>query len=112
MRYLLPALILLCSIPAWAQPRAEHPPKVPKWSAVTHFNVVISTENEQQMRDFYGKALGLEALSDITLPPREGRDFEATMFRYLVGEAELKFIVHEGLSSKPGDSGESGLAEK
>ena len=102
MKNLATLLIALISMPLWAQPQVEHPPKVPTWSKTRHFNVVFSVENEAKMREFYGKGLGLEALPDITLPPREGREFEATMFRYKVGNAELKFIVHEGLGGKPG----------
>lgn len=102
MKIAVALLALTITAPALAQKVVKHPPKVPAWSEVQHFNVVISVENEAKMREFYGTALGLESLPDITLPPREGRDFEVTMFRYKVGKAELKFIPHEGLSSKPG----------
>jgi hypothetical protein len=57
---------------------------------VDHLNMVYSTTTAEGVIGFYGTALGLQRMPDITLPD------EVRMIRYLGGVSELKFIVAQG----------------
>lgn len=98
----LSVLIILTSTLSFAQGSSTDENTGPDWLRGPYLNVVMSANNDAEMREFYGEVLALESLSDLLLSPRRGRPMAVTMIRYKLGLSQIKMLLHNESARPPG----------